>query len=143
MELKDKLAELRNKKGLSQIAAAEALNVSRQAISRWETGASAPGTENLIELSRLYGVSVDELVNGGESGRAENEAESAASAPPRRISRRLWLAVIALALAALAAIIGAYLSWRGESDDKVIKVENMQEDVIPNFEDIDSVPWRE
>ena len=143
MELKDKLAELRNKKGLSQIAAAEALNVSRQAISRWETGASAPSTENLIELSRLYGVSMDELVNGGEPGRAENEAESAASAPPRRISRRLWLAVIALALAALAAIIGAYLSWRGESDDKVIKEENMQEDVIPNFEDIDSVPWRE
>ena len=143
MELKDKLAELRNKKGLSQIAAAEALNVSRQAISRWETGASAPSTENLIELSRLYGVSMDELVNGGESGRAENEAESAASAPPRRISRRLWLAVIALALAALAAIIGAYLSWRGESDDKVIKVENMQEDLIPNFEDIDSMPWRE
>ena len=143
MELKDKLAELRNKKGLSQIAAAEALNVSRQAISRWETGASAPSTENLIELSRLYGVSMDELVNGGESGRTENEAESAAAAPPRRTSRRLWLAVIALALAALAAIIGAYLSWRGESDDKVIKVENMQEDVIPNFEDIDSVPWRE
>lgn len=143
MELKDKLAELRNKKGLSQIAAAEALNVSRQAISRWETGASAPSTENLIELSRLYGVSMDELVNGGESGRAENDAESAAAASPRRTSRRLRLAVIALALAALAAIIGAYLSWRGESDDKVIKVENMQEDVIPNFEDIDSVPWRE
>lgn len=143
MELKDKLAELRNKKGLSQIAAAEALNVLRQAISRWETGASAPSTENLIELSRLYGVSMDELVNGGESGRTENEAESAAAAPPRRTSRRLRLAVIALALAALAAIIGAYLSWRGESDDKAIKVENMQEDVIPNFEDIDSVPWRE
>ena len=143
MELKDKLAELRNKKGLSQIAAAEALNVSRQAISRWETGASAPGTENLIELSRLYGVSMDALVNGGEPGCKENEAESAAAAPPRRTSRRLRLAVIALALAVLAAIIGAYLSWRGESDDKVIKVENMQEDVIPNFEDIDSVPWRE
>lgn len=141
MELKDKLAELRNKKGLSQIAAAEALNVSRQAISRWETGASAPSTENLIELSRLYGVSMDELVNGGESGRAENEAESAASAPPRRISRRLRLAVIALALAALAAIIGAHLIWRGESDDKVIKEENMQEDVIPNFEDIKVLPW--
>ena len=141
MELKDKLAELRNKKGLSQIAAAEALNVSRQAISRWETGASAPSTENLMELSRLYGVSMDELVNGGESGRAENEAESAASAPPRRISRRLWLAVIALALAALAAIIGAHLIWRGESDDKVIKEENMQEDVMPNFEDIKVLPW--
>ena len=86
---------------------------------------------------------MDELVNGGESGCKENEAESAAAAPPRRTSRRLRLAVIALALAALAAIIGAYLSWRGESDDKAIKVENMQEDVIPNFEDIDSVPWRE
>ena len=143
MELKDKLAELRNKKGLSQIAAAEALNVSRQAISRWETGASAPSTENLIELSRLYGVSMDELVNGGEPGCKENEAESAAAASPRRTSRLLRLAVIVLALAVLAAIIGAHLIWRGESDDKVIKVENMQEDVIPNFEDIDSVPWRE
>ena len=141
MELKDKLAELRNKKGLSQIAAAEALNVSRQAISRWETGASAPSTENLIELSRLYGVSMDELVNGGESGRAENDAESAAAASPRRTSRRLRLAVIALALAVLAAIIGAHLIWRGESDDKVIKVENMQEDVMPNFEDIKVLPW--
>lgn len=143
MELKDKLAELRNKKGLSQIAAAEALNVSRQAISRWETGASAPSMENLIELSRLYGVSMDELVNGGEPGCKENEAESAAAATPRRTSRRLRLAVIALALAALTAIIGAHLIWRGESDDKVIKVENMQEDLIPNFEDIDSMPWRE
>ena len=141
MELKDKLAELRNKKGLSQIAAAEALNVSRQAISRWGTGASAPSTENLIELSRLYGVSMDELVNGGESGRAENDAESAAAASPRRTSRRLRLAVIALALAVLAAIIGAHLIWRGESDDKVIKVENMQEDVMPNFEDIKVLPW--
>lgn len=140
MELKDKLAELRNKKGLSQIAAAEALNVSRQAISRWETGASAPGTENLIELSRLYGVSVDELVNGRESGRAENEAESAASAPPRRISRRLWLAVIALALAVLAAIIGAYMLGRGERDEIATNFEDLPK-ISTEFDGMDAIPW--
>ena len=140
MELKDKLAELRNKKGLSQIAAAEALNVSRQAISRWETGASAPSTENLIELSRLYGVSVDELVNGGESGRAENEAESAAAAPPRRISRRLWLAVIALALAVLAAIIGAYMLGRGERDEIATNFEDLPK-ISTEFDEMDAIPW--
>ena len=140
MELKDKLAELRNKKGLSQIAAAEALNVSRQAISRWETGASAPSTENLIELSRLYGVSMDELVNGGESGRAENEAESAASASPRRTSRRLRLAVIALALAVLAAIIGAYMLGRGERDEIATNFEDLPK-ISTEFDGMDAIPW--
>lgn len=140
MELKDKLAELRNKKGLSQIAAAEALNVSRQAISRWETGASAPSTENLIELSRLYGVSVDELVNGRESGRAENEAESAASASPRRTSRRLRLAVIALALAVLAAIIGAYMLGRGERDEIATNFEDLPK-ISTEFDGMDAIPW--
>lgn len=140
MEFKDKLAELRNKKGLSQIAAAEALNVSRQAISRWETGASAPSTENLIELSRLYGVSMDELVNGGESGRAENDAESAAAAPPRRISRRLWLAVIALALAVLAAIIGAYMLGRGERDEIATNFEDLPK-ISTEFDGMDAIPW--
>lgn len=140
MELKDKLAELRNKKGLSQIAAAEALNVSRQAISRWETGASAPSTENLIELSRLYGVSMDELVNGGESGRAENDAESAAAASPRRTSRRLRLAVIALALAVLAAIIGAYILGRGEKDEIATNFEDLPK-ISTEFDGMDAIPW--
>ena len=62
MELRDKLILLRKEKGLSQADLAETLHVSRQAISRWEVGASVPSMENLSTLSRLYNVSVDSLI---------------------------------------------------------------------------------
>ena len=55
MVLSEKLAALRKEHGYSQLYVAERLNVSRQAISRWEVGSSVPSTENLMELSRLYG----------------------------------------------------------------------------------------
>ena len=62
MGLRDKLILLRKEKGLSQADLAETLHVSRQAISRWEVGASVPSMENLSALSRLYNVSVDSLI---------------------------------------------------------------------------------
>lgn len=133
----EKLARLREQNNMSQFEVAEALYVSRQAVSRWETGRAKPSTEKLIALSRLYGVPLDELV-GGEPARAENVE---APAPPRRASPRRWIAAGALALAVLAAIIGAYLLGRGESDDKVIDVEDLNEEVMPNFEDIGTAPW--
>ena len=63
MELNEKLISLRKKNKLTQIQVAEALTVSRQAISNWETGAVLPSTDNLIALSRLYQVPVDHLLN--------------------------------------------------------------------------------
>lgn len=48
MELKEKLVALRKEKGLTQSAVAEKLDVSRQAISRWESGIALPSTDNLI-----------------------------------------------------------------------------------------------
>lgn len=62
-----KLQEIRKQNKLSQEALAEKLGVSRQAISKWERGESAPDTENLIALSRIYGVSIDELLGNGTS----------------------------------------------------------------------------
>lgn len=43
---------------------AEALGISRQAVSKWENGTSEPSTANLMALAKLYGVSVDELLTG-------------------------------------------------------------------------------
>ena len=63
MELNEKLISLRKKNKLTQAQVAEALDVSRQAISNWETGAVLPSTDNLIALSRLYQVPVDHLLN--------------------------------------------------------------------------------
>ena len=56
------LVELRNKKGLSQDALAEKVFVTRQAVSRWETGETVPGTETLKLLSKLFDVSINTLL---------------------------------------------------------------------------------
>ena len=63
MNLSAKLTSLRKQKGLTQMDLAEKLNVSRQAISRWEVGTAVPSTDNLKVLSELYGVTVDYLLN--------------------------------------------------------------------------------
>ena len=75
MKLDEKLVFLRKENGLTQLELAEAVNVSRQAVSKWESGGSIPSTESLLCLSQLYGVSVDYLLNERE------ERESADGGP--------------------------------------------------------------
>ena len=62
MTFGEKLQALRKAQGLSQEELAQRINVSRQALSKWESGASVPDTENVIALSRLFGVSTDYLL---------------------------------------------------------------------------------
>lgn len=63
MTTAEKLVRLRKEKGLSQLQLAEEINVSRQAISRWEVGLAVPSREKLRALSELYNVSVDYLLS--------------------------------------------------------------------------------
>lgn len=62
METKEVILELRRKSGLSQDALAEKLFVTRQAVSRWETGETIPNTETLKQLSKLFDVSINTLL---------------------------------------------------------------------------------
>lgn len=62
METKDVIFELRTKKGLSQDELAEKVFVTRQAVSRWETGETVPNTETLKLLSGLFDVSINTLL---------------------------------------------------------------------------------
>jgi len=62
IEVANRLATLRRRRGLSQEQLAEKLGISRQAISKWERAESSPDTDNLIALARLYQISLDELV---------------------------------------------------------------------------------
>ena len=62
METKDIILELRTKKGLSQEELAEKIFVTRQAVSRWETGETTPNTETLKLLSQLFDVSINTLL---------------------------------------------------------------------------------
>ena len=62
MELGEKIAFCRKKAGLSQEALADRLGLSRQAVSRWETGAAVPDLSKIVELSKLFQVSTDFLL---------------------------------------------------------------------------------
>jgi len=113
--LNNKLLELRKKKGLSQLELAEQVGVSRQAISRWEVGSAIPSTENLVFLSRLYGVSVDYLLN-------DDETKENASCPTRETEEKntagqkrsfVWLILAIVILIVVFVVIGI-AKWRSE-----------------------------
>ena len=74
----NRLYELRKQHGYSQDELADKLNVSRQAISKWERSESSPDTDNLIALAKLYGVSLDELLNYTPAKSCEESKESQA-----------------------------------------------------------------
>ena len=62
IEIANRLVQLRKQHGLSQEELAARLGLSRQAVSKWERAEASPDTDNLILLSRVYGVSIDELL---------------------------------------------------------------------------------
>lgn len=66
MTLAEKILELRTARGLSQGDLAEQLAVSRQSVSKWETGQATPDLNRIIKLADLFGVTVDELVREGK-----------------------------------------------------------------------------
>ena len=63
MKLSEKIISLRKNRGYSQEELAEKLNVSRQAVSRWESGTAMPDANNILQISKLFGVTADYLLN--------------------------------------------------------------------------------
>ena len=63
IEIANRLCAYRKNSGMSQEELAEKVGVSRQAVSKWERGEASPDTDNLILLSKIYGVTLDELIN--------------------------------------------------------------------------------
>lgn len=110
MKLEEKLSSLRKEKGLTQLELAEAVHVSRQAVSRWEVGTSIPTTENLAVLSQIYGVTVDDLLNDRKALPApKKEPPPADAGKAARRWTALALAALSLAVLILALCVGALL----------------------------------
>lgn len=84
MSLGTNISRLRAEKRLSQGELADILNVSRQSVSKWETDASVPDLDKLVKLSRVFDVTLDELVTGEAPAAAAAEAApvAAAQTPP-------------------------------------------------------------
>lgn len=83
IEIANRLYNLRKKHGLSQEELAERIGVSRQAVSKWERSESSPDTDNLIALSKIYGVTIDQMLNKeteeGDSSGDSNYTKSTVS----------------------------------------------------------------
>lgn len=72
-QLAENLMHYRKKKGLSQEKVAEYMEVSRQAVTKWEANISKPSSENLIKLAQLFEVDVDTLLGNGENQKSSTQ----------------------------------------------------------------------
>ncbi len=125
MELKEKLVALHKEKGLTQLAVAEKLDVSRQAISRWESGTALPSTDNLKCLGALYGVPVDYLINE-ETERVNSESDSKKENEDRRDHKRLSRGIVACISVVLIVIVVSCIAISLKEETETIPIENLQ-----------------
>ena len=88
MQLGNNIQTLRKKKGLSQEKLAEKINVTRQTISNWELGETAPNPEQLILLSKELDISIDELVG--------NDAMPSGSSRENKSIKDIYIGLIVL-----------------------------------------------
>lgn len=107
MKLPEKIVTLRKSRGLSQEALAEQLGISRQAISRWEQGSAQPDAGNLFQLSRLFQVSADYLLDD-----ALDQPPQPAASPTADPLKKRRLAGIILAAAGLLGNLVIYILSR-------------------------------
>lgn len=85
MILADKIIDLRKKSGWSQEELAAKLNVSRQAVSKWEGAQSVPDLERVLQMSRLFGVSTDYLLKDEETA-ADSTGDELSADPARTVT---------------------------------------------------------
>lgn len=76
MKLSEKIVNLRKARNMSQEELSEQLGVSRQAVSRWEVGSALPDASNILQLSKLFGVSADYLLNDDYKGESPAPVKS-------------------------------------------------------------------
>ena len=117
MTLSEKLYQLRRKQGLSQEELAERLNCSRQVISKWENGTTAPDAELLRKYSELFGVSIDYLVKDGI------DEPTSTSLPEKNSEHKRFLAILGLVISLLGClsliVFGAITVFNSETADKI------------------------
>ena len=107
MNLSEKLIVLRKENGWSQEEFAEKLEVSRQAVSRWENGTALPDAQNILRISKLFRVSADYLLNDDYEDAPEADAVTEEGEQPPRKRKQLWwclmpiACIIALAVCAI------------------------------------------
>ena len=109
MELPEHLKANRKRLGLSQEDVAHAIFVSRQTMSSWENGKTYPDVQSLMLLSRLFGVSIDELVKGDVVSMKEMVSKDAV------VMERMAVGSVMLILMGIACMVGLNAVWKDPS----------------------------
>lgn len=142
MSVAERLTELRKEKGLTQAELAELADVSRQAVSKWETGEKIPSSEKLIKLSEIFAVPLDCLVKGDAT---LPEPQRGRQGSP---SEKFYRGIIALLLAVivlltLALVIG-HFSGKEEDEEDVIPIEDLREEkIVSTPESVFQFTWED
>ena len=106
MELYERLRELRKGAGYSQETLAEMLGISRQAVSKWESGQGKPEIDNVIKLTEIYQVSADYILLGIENKSVTPASEKKELNPETRKTLNI-IAIIAASALILVLLIAA------------------------------------
>ncbi len=118
MKLNENIYHYRTQLEMSQGDLAEALEVSRQSVSKWETGSSVPELEKLVKMSALFGVTLDALVGSEPIPIPKPESSPLPSVPdlpvavPAPFPTKKVLGTVLLCFGALALILGLVLDHR-------------------------------
>ena len=154
MRLEEKLTVLRKESGYTQLDLAEKVRVSRQAISKWETGRVLPSAENLKYLSELFGVSVDYLLNDDmteepkpkeqepapepqtkEPQTKEPQTEEAVFPEKEKGKPVRWKYIAALLLAVLLGLlIGVFVGKYSERHISIVDIPGEEVEIDPTGE---------
>lgn len=105
MQLSDKLVKLRKAKGISQLKLAEMMDISRQAVSRWEVGTAVPSTDNLKFLGRLYDVPLEYLLHDDAPEPVGLDQESGQEKSAKDTKKRNRRIVVLIAAGVIIVVI--------------------------------------
>ncbi|WP_315122128.1 helix-turn-helix transcriptional regulator [uncultured Clostridium sp.] len=107
MELSERLQQLRKLANYSQEQLAEMLCISRQAISKWESGQSNPDINNIIKLSEIYNVSTDYILMGKDnnSNQLESNQLEESNTKKKGYSQPFKIASVIIAIIAATAVV--------------------------------------
>ena len=122
MKFGEKLSFLRKQRGMTQIELAEKLDISRQAVSKWEQGTAEPSTDNFIKIGKLFDVTVDALVNEDvqiQAGSAVLVAEPEEKEMPEKRSKYGILKIIGIVLFAMVAVLVACIGLAKDKQNPV------------------------
>lgn len=142
MNFPEKLQKLRKERGWSQEELANRITVSRQAVSKWELGTAVPDTDNIVQLSELFGVTTDYLIKDGLDCDEDIPAVARTAANVRKL---LIAGIVTLVLGVIIIGVLLTLSQVIESYQKVTYDHGPMMEMLPDgtTQISDETAWRQ